>query len=613
MPKRCMIECMVEYTNTRVEHVDLDECSLAYVEMVEGKTIKAQIWDTAGQERYRAITNAYYRGALGALLVYDVTKPKSFNNVGRWLKELRDHADPNTVVMLIGNKIDLKHLRGIATEDAQSYAEKEGLSFIETSALEANNVETAFLTTLSEIYRIISKKNLFAEQNSTPASLPPPYLELCIYPPPWTSLIDEKSTEWIKQTTSVMPLALLTLIARVQGIQPHVLDEMNWPQFLATSRGPLSGWEAFLPFRLFCRTLGEETEESCQHKSADDKGEKTGTEPTGNITPRHRYGGRRGHGGGPRAPGRHPPRHGPHNPQAVQSSYLNPTENSAAPPLVVDRILSTKPVKICRCNRSLFTVDRVLPMKPVDAIEGDTLTSISVEYGVPIQAIVAANGSIVDVDIVFEGQSLNIPINADKGQKAKDPGYVLALVPLVLLIAVCIRCIDGALHHGVPKKLTRQTGHESKSRHESLRSDRWKSVMGDISESNVEEAEIEQDPFNPAEDQSQAPFEDLSHAYNKLEPAYHKFLSDCGMSNWGYWRGEKVESWRLETSNHQFLVRFIPHEIDFAIPSVSPKSQHCGRNVKGTLNLLSVACSSSLDYAMQSSRGNQPILEACRA
>ena len=70
----------------------------------EGKTIKAQIWDTAGQERYRAITSAYYRGAVGALLVYDISKSLTFENVERWLKELRDHADANIVIMLVGNK-----------------------------------------------------------------------------------------------------------------------------------------------------------------------------------------------------------------------------------------------------------------------------------------------------------------------------------------------------------------------------------------------------------------------------------------------------------------------------------------------------------------------------
>lgn len=141
-----------------------------YFVQVEGRTVKAQIWDTAGQERYRAITSAYYRGALGALLVYDVTKPTTFENVSRWLKELRDHADSNIVIMLIGNKTDLKHLRAVATEDAQGYAEKEGLAFVETSALEATNVEKAFQTILSEIYRIISKKSLSSEE-AAPANI----------------------------------------------------------------------------------------------------------------------------------------------------------------------------------------------------------------------------------------------------------------------------------------------------------------------------------------------------------------------------------------------------------------------------------------------------------
>ncbi|RWW36928.1 hypothetical protein BHE74_00058010 [Ensete ventricosum] len=137
---------------------------LYYLFKVEGRTIKAQIWDTAGQERYRAITSAYYRGALGAILVYDVTKPTTFENVSRWLKELRDHADTNIVIMLIGNKTDLKQLRAVTSEDAQSYAEKEGLSYIETSALEATNVEQAFQLILAEIYRVISKKNISSDE-----------------------------------------------------------------------------------------------------------------------------------------------------------------------------------------------------------------------------------------------------------------------------------------------------------------------------------------------------------------------------------------------------------------------------------------------------------------
>lgn len=89
---------------------------------VDSKTIKAQIWDTAGQERYRAITSAYYRGAVGALLVYDISKHQTYENVTRWLKELRDHADANIVIMLVGNKSDLRHLRAVPTDEAKGFA-----------------------------------------------------------------------------------------------------------------------------------------------------------------------------------------------------------------------------------------------------------------------------------------------------------------------------------------------------------------------------------------------------------------------------------------------------------------------------------------------------------
>ena len=74
----------------------------------QGHVIKAQIWDTAGQDRYRAIASSYYKGAAGALVVYDITKPNSFANVEKWLKELRDHGAEDMVLMLIGNKSDLE-------------------------------------------------------------------------------------------------------------------------------------------------------------------------------------------------------------------------------------------------------------------------------------------------------------------------------------------------------------------------------------------------------------------------------------------------------------------------------------------------------------------------
>lgn len=138
----------------------------------DGKVIKAQIWDTAGQERYRAITSAYYRGAIGALLVYDVTRRASFENAARWLKELRDHTDPSIVVMLIGNKSDLRHLLAVSTEDGKSFAERESLYFMETSALEATNVENAFSEVLSQIYGIVSKRAVDASADEAASVVP---------------------------------------------------------------------------------------------------------------------------------------------------------------------------------------------------------------------------------------------------------------------------------------------------------------------------------------------------------------------------------------------------------------------------------------------------------
>jgi len=125
---------------------------------VDAKTVKAQIWDTAGQERYRAITSAYYRGAVGALLVYDISKAATFENVERWLKELRDHAESNIVIMLVGNKSDLRHRRAVSTEDAMAFAQTHSLAFIETSALDSTGVDDAFKQILTEIHRIMSRK-----------------------------------------------------------------------------------------------------------------------------------------------------------------------------------------------------------------------------------------------------------------------------------------------------------------------------------------------------------------------------------------------------------------------------------------------------------------------
>ncbi|GER34462.1 RAB GTPase homolog A4A [Striga asiatica] len=133
--------------------------------VIQHKSVKAQIWDTAGQERYRAVTSAYYRGAVGAMLVYDITKRQTFDHIPRWLEELRSHADKNIVIILVGNKCDLEDQRAVPTEDAKEFAQNEGLFFLETSALEATNVEEAFLTVLTEIFNIVNRKNLAAGED----------------------------------------------------------------------------------------------------------------------------------------------------------------------------------------------------------------------------------------------------------------------------------------------------------------------------------------------------------------------------------------------------------------------------------------------------------------
>ncbi|PWA74462.1 RAB GTPase [Artemisia annua] len=126
--------------------------------IIKGKEIKAQIWDTAGQERFRAVTSAYYRGAVGALLVYDISRRQTFDSIGRWLNELHTHSDMNVVSILVGNKSDLKDAREVSIDEGKLLAESEGLFFLETSALDSSNVTAAFETIVKEIYNILSRK-----------------------------------------------------------------------------------------------------------------------------------------------------------------------------------------------------------------------------------------------------------------------------------------------------------------------------------------------------------------------------------------------------------------------------------------------------------------------
>jgi len=122
---------------------------------IDDKSIKLQIWDTAGQESFRSITRSYYRGAAGALLVYDITRRDTFNHLTRWLEEALQNGNKNMTIMLIGNKSDLEHRRQVTTEEGEQFAKEHGLIFFETSAKTANNVEEAFIQTAQKIYEKI--------------------------------------------------------------------------------------------------------------------------------------------------------------------------------------------------------------------------------------------------------------------------------------------------------------------------------------------------------------------------------------------------------------------------------------------------------------------------
>uniref|UniRef100_A0A7S0PZ10 Uncharacterized protein n=1 Tax=Coccolithus braarudii TaxID=221442 RepID=A0A7S0PZ10_9EUKA len=124
---------------------------------IDNKQIKLQIWDTAGQESFRSITRSYYRGAAGALLVYDITRRETFNHLTSWLDDARTHSNSNMTIMLIGNKSDLEHRRAVSFEEGQAFANEHGLIFLETSAKTAANVEEAFINTARRIYEKIQQ------------------------------------------------------------------------------------------------------------------------------------------------------------------------------------------------------------------------------------------------------------------------------------------------------------------------------------------------------------------------------------------------------------------------------------------------------------------------
>ena len=119
---------------------------------MQDQRVKLQVWDTAGQERFRTITQTYYKGAMGIVLVYDCTEEQTFNNIQNWLKQIETHASQGVAKVLVANKTDLPN-RVISSEQGQALADEHGLKFFETSAKTGFNINEMFFEVASQIVR----------------------------------------------------------------------------------------------------------------------------------------------------------------------------------------------------------------------------------------------------------------------------------------------------------------------------------------------------------------------------------------------------------------------------------------------------------------------------
>ena len=137
------------FTNSFITTIGIDFKIKTLI--IDEKRVRLQIWDSAGQERFRTITNAYYRGAMGIILVYDVGELSSFQNISNWLGNIEKHSSNDVYRILLGNKCDVYGRRQIEESKGREFAQQHGIKFFETSAKNNINVNEAFTTVAKDI------------------------------------------------------------------------------------------------------------------------------------------------------------------------------------------------------------------------------------------------------------------------------------------------------------------------------------------------------------------------------------------------------------------------------------------------------------------------------
>merc|ERR1712137_537603 len=159
---------LLQYTDSRFSESHTPTIGVEFgIRMIEhnGKLIKLQIWDTAGQESFRSLTSSYYRGSHGALVVYDITNEDSFEHLGTWLDDVKCNTGLDTVITVVGNKLDFEKNREVPKEKGEEFARRHGLHFCEVSAVQSNDIDSLFNQSLQDVLQRMEEGKINPQSN----------------------------------------------------------------------------------------------------------------------------------------------------------------------------------------------------------------------------------------------------------------------------------------------------------------------------------------------------------------------------------------------------------------------------------------------------------------